>query len=323
MQKIIDIIYKSIDIEIDSILHFRKHIDHNYSQAVQLILESKGKVIITGVGKSGNIAKKIASTMTSTGTASIFMHPTDAAHGDSGIISKEDVVIAIGKSGESDELLSLIPTIKRIGAKIIAITANQDSRLAKAADIILHTPVLKEACPLKLAPTSSTTIALIVGDALAMALMELKNFKEDDFALFHPSGRLGKRLSLYIEDVMRTGDSNAIVELGTSVYNVMEEITTKGVGATSVVNEQRQLIGFIADYDIRKTLKEGQFKDSLVANDIMNRNPIYFHKGMKAYDVLEGMENRKRPIMVAPIVGDNMVVVGIVSVHDFLQIGLK
>ena len=179
MGHILEKVKKAIDIEIESLQNFRLKLDPRFEDAIQLIMEMKGKVIITGVGKSGDIAKKISSTMTSTGTEAIFLHPTDATHGDAGLIKKEDIILAIGKSGESDELIALIPTIKRIGAKLIALTANPSSKLAQSADIVIITPVLKEACPLDLAPTSSTTIALVAGDAIAMALMELKEFKED------------------------------------------------------------------------------------------------------------------------------------------------
>ena len=211
MSDILNKVKKAIAIEVNAIKHFQDTLDPNFESAVRLILDSKGKVIVTGVGKSGDIAKKISSTLSSTGTPAIFLHPTDSAHGDAGLIAEGDIVIAIGKSGESDELIALIPTIKKIGAKLIGITANPKSKLAAACDITLITPILQEACPLALAPTSSTTIALIAGDAIAMALMELKNFQADDFALYHPAGRLGKRLSLAIEDVMRSDDQNAFV----------------------------------------------------------------------------------------------------------------
>ena len=203
MSDILDKVKKAVAIEVDAIKHFQETLDPNFEKAVDLIFKSKGKVIVTGVGKSGDIAKKISSTMSSTGTPAIFLHPTDSAHGDAGLIAEDDVVIAIGKSGESDELIALIPTIKKIGAKLVGLTANAKSKLALACDVTIITPILQEACPLALAPTSSTTIALIAGDAIAMALMELKNFQADDFALFHPAGRLGKRLSLDVEDVMR------------------------------------------------------------------------------------------------------------------------
>ncbi|MCB1189656.1 MAG: KpsF/GutQ family sugar-phosphate isomerase [Leptospiraceae bacterium] len=322
-QDILNKIKKSIDTEIESIQHFRSHIDPKFVDAVELILACKGKVVVTGVGKSGNIAKKIASTMSSTGTPSIFLHPTDAAHGDAGAIQHEDVVIAIGKSGESDELLSILPTIKKIGAKIIALTANPKSKLAAESEVVVITPILKEACPLELAPTSSTTIALVAGDAIAMTLMELKGFQEQDFALYHPSGRLGKRLSLLVEDVMRKGEQNSVVFLDTDLNGVLNEITTKLVGAVSVVDKDYRLKGFITDYDIRKLLTKNELSNTKKASEIMNSNPTSFYSDMMAYDVLLSMEGRKRPISVTPIVDKENTVVGIVSLHDLLQKGLK
>jgi arabinose-5-phosphate isomerase len=312
---------KAIDTEIESINFFRKNLDPRISDAVDLIFHSKGKLILTGVGKSGDIAKKIASTLSSTGTPSLFLHPTDALHGDAGIIGKEDIVLAIGKSGESDELNSLLPTARRIGAKIISITANETSSLAKLSDIILLTPVLKEACPLALAPTSSTTIALILGDAIAMALMELRNFKSEDFALYHPAGRLGKRLSLKIDDVMRKGESLAQLDPDSDLDTILKEITSKMVGAAAVVDSGKKLVGFLTDYDIRKKVLSQKFFDPK-AKDIMNSEPTFFLSGTNAYEVLVSMENRERPISVAPIVDDQKVLVGMITIHDLLQRGL-
>ncbi|MDX1958666.1 MAG: KpsF/GutQ family sugar-phosphate isomerase [Leptospiraceae bacterium] len=316
-------ILKAVDVEIESLNKFRDSLDIRFAEAVELIAESQGKLILTGVGKSGDIAKKIASTMTSTGTRAIFLHPTDAMHGDAGIITSQDIVLAIGKSGESDELISLLPTIKAIGAKLISMTANAESRLAKESDILLLTPVWKEACPLHLAPTSSTTIALVAGDAMAMALMEIKNFKEDNFALYHPAGRLGKRLSLSIDDVMRHGNELPKVFPEDELNKVLEEITAKLVGATGVVDENEKLIGIITDFDLRKKLTKGGLTSSTKAKDIMNPDPVYFFSGRKAYDVLIEMEERKRPISVAPVISSENRFLGMISLHDLLQRGLK
>ncbi len=319
---ILSLIHKAMDAEIESIQVFRKSVGAEFAEAAQMIYSSEGKVVLTGVGKSGDIAKKISSTMTSTGTEAIFLHPTDAAHGDAGGIRKDDVVLAIGKSGESDELLFLIPTIKRIGAKLIALTANPKSRLALAADLLLYTPVEKEACPLDLAPTSSTTIALLAGDALAMALMEMRNFKAEDFALYHPSGRLGKRLSLSIEDVMRKNDLIPKASPSAKLEEILNEITGKYLGAVCIVDSENFLQGIITDYDLRKRLSEGSLSKDLQAEEMMNKNPIRFLTGRKAYDILKEMEDRKRPISVAPIIEENGKLAGIVSLHDLLQKGL-
>jgi len=321
MDFILEKLTRAIDIELTSIQKFRDSLDPNFPSAVKLLYEAKGKVILTGVGKSGDIAKKISSTLTSTGTPAIFLHPVDAAHGDAGIIAPEDIVLALGKSGESDELLFLIPTIKKIGAKLIALTANPTSRLAKSADIALITPIWKEACPLDLAPTSSTTIALIAGDAIAMALMEMRNFKEYDFALYHPAGRLGKRLTLNIEDVMRKRDDIPIVSPEDRLPKILSEITNKRMGVTCVCQNEK-LLGLITDYDLRKKLLEDKLHKELQAKEIMNPNPICFSTGRKAYDVLKDMEDRERPISVVPIV-ENEKLVGMVSLHDLLQRGIK
>ncbi|MCB1143231.1 MAG: KpsF/GutQ family sugar-phosphate isomerase [Leptospiraceae bacterium] len=323
MNSILEKIQKAIASEVDSLIHFQNNLDPNFETAVRMILESKGKVICTGVGKSGDIAKKISSTLTSTGTRAFFLHPTDAAHGDAGLIFEEDVVLAIGKSGESDELLALLPTIKKIGAKLIALTANKQSKLALASEIVIETPILKEACPLDLAPTSSTTIALVAGDAIAMALMELKNFKEDNFALYHPAGRLGKRLSLDIEDVMRKENDCPKVYEETLLPEILNEITAKHIGATTVVDKEGILKGIITDFDLRKMLTRGSLEKTFTAKEIMNSNPIQFHPGRKAYDVLQEMEDRKRPISVVPITDEKGYVMGMVSLHDLLQKGLK
>ncbi|EJO69168.1 sugar isomerase, KpsF/GutQ family [Leptospira kirschneri str. 200803703] len=322
MDPIFEKIEKAIDIEIESILHFRKNLDPSIKQAIELILDCKGKLIVTGVGKSGDVGKKISSTLSSTGTPSVFLHPADAAHGDAGIISGEDIIIAIGKSGESEELLNLIPTIKNIGAKLISMTANVDSKLAQESDVVLITPVLKEACPLELAPTSSTTIALILGDAIAMCLMELKNFKRENFALYHPAGRLGKRLSLKIDDVMRKDKDLAKVLPDTKLENILTEITVKRQGATGVTDSSGILLGIITDFDIRKKLKEGKLDSSISAEQLMNSNPTLFLSGSNAYDVLKQMESRPNPISVAPIVDNSKRLIGIVSIHDLLQKGL-
>jgi len=322
MKEILSIVERALDDEISSIKYFRENLDNNIVECINLILNSKGKVIVTGVGKSGDIAKKISHTLSSTGTSAYFLHPTDASHGDSGIVEANDVVLAIGKSGESEELNFILPTLKRIGAKIVGITANSKSRLAELSDITIITPILKEACPLALAPTSSTTIALMLGDAIAMALMELKKFQSDDFALFHPAGRLGKRLSLHLSDVMRKDEKNATVSEKANLDEVLKEITQKGLGATGVIDAKGKLIGLITDFDIRKSLSNKKLNEGITASEMMNPKPSSFHPNEKAYEVLLKMEERERPISVAPVVDSDHNLVGMVSVHDLLQKGL-
>lgn len=321
MGEALDKVQKALDIEIEAIRYFRDNLDPKAEKAVELIFASSGKVIVTGVGKSGDVGKKIASTLSSTGTPAFFLHPSDAAHGDAGIVAQGDVVLAIGKSGESEELLNLIPTIKNLGAKLISLTANPDSRLAQDSDLVVLTPVLKEACPLELAPTSSTTIALMLGDAIAMALMEMRNFQKEDFALYHPAGRLGKRLSLRVDDVMRKGERLPKVFPEANLEVVLSEITAKLIGATAVVGRDDTLFGVITDYDVRKLLREGKFHSDTKASEMMNPKPVVFQSGIMAYDVLQAMERRERPISIAPIV-DREKLLGFVSIHDLLQKGL-
>ncbi|MDF3822453.1 KpsF/GutQ family sugar-phosphate isomerase [Leptospira sp. 96542] len=321
-QNIMQIIGQALDDEISSLVHFRKELDPSIKDCIELILKSKGKVIVTGVGKSGDIAKKISHTLSSTGTSAYFLHPTDASHGDSGIVGADDVVLAIGKSGESEELNYILPTLRKIGAKIVGITANPKSKLASLSDIVIITPVLKEACPLDLAPTSSTTIALVLGDAIAVTLMELKNFKADDFALYHPAGRLGKRLSLYLDDVMRKGDNNASVLETAKLPEILKEITEKGIGATGVIDKNSKLVGLITDYDIRKFLTKKTLTPEVSASELMNGKPSCFLPTDKAYDVLLKMENKERPFSVAPVVDKENNFVGMISLHDLLQKGL-
>ncbi|MBM9548137.1 KpsF/GutQ family sugar-phosphate isomerase [Leptospira sp. 201903074] len=318
----IAIVRQALDDEISSLVHFRDELDPSVKDCIDLILKSTGKVIVTGVGKSGDIAKKISHTLSSTGTSAYFLHPTDASHGDSGIVGPDDVVLAIGKSGESEELNYILPTLRKIGAKIVGITANAKSKLASLSDIVIITPVLKEACPLDLAPTSSTTIALVLGDAIAVALMELKNFQANDFALYHPAGRLGKRLSLYLSDVMRKGERNASISVDANLETILKEITEKGIGATGVVDSHSKLIGLITDYDIRKYLTKNTLLPTVTAKDMMNANPSSFRPEEKAYDVLIKMEGRDRPISVAPVVDETGQFVGMISLHDLLQKGL-
>ncbi|EOQ95340.1 sugar isomerase, KpsF/GutQ family [Leptospira wolbachii serovar Codice str. CDC] len=318
----LSIVKQALDDEISSLVHFRDQLDPSVKDCIDLILNSSGKVIVTGVGKSGDIAKKISHTLSSTGTSAYFLHPTDASHGDSGIVGPDDVVLAIGKSGESEELNYILPTLRKIGAKIVGITANAKSKLAALSDIVIITPVLKEACPLDLAPTSSTTIALVLGDAIAVALMELKNFQANDFALYHPAGRLGKRLSLYLSDVMRKGERNASISVNANLETILKEITEKGIGATGVVDSESKLIGLITDYDIRKYLTKKTLLPTVTAKDMMNANPSSFRPEEKAYDVLIKMEGRDRPISVAPVVDETGQFVGMISLHDLLQKGL-
>lgn len=319
---IISEIKRVIDIEIEGMLNLKKKIGPEFEKAVKTILNCSGKVVITGIGKSGIAAKKIASTMSSTGTPAVFMHPSEAMHGDLGIVQPEDVVIAIGKSGESPELNGLLPFFKKIKVKIIAITSNKNSSLAKAANIVINIGENKEACPFNLAPTSSVIVSIAIGDALSIVLMKLRNFKIEEFAFFHPGGRLGKRLNLLATDVMLSGADNPIISVSDTVHKMLTIITEKKAGAVSVIDKNGKLIGLVTDYDIRKILEQGSNIFELKITDIMNKNPIFIYDNEKAFAALEKMEKREKPITVLPVLNKKKVVVGMVRMHDLINIGL-
>jgi arabinose-5-phosphate isomerase len=315
-------INRVVELEGLTVDRLRKSVGCGYKEAVLLIFKSPGKVVITGIGKSGLIAQKIASTMVSTGTPAIFLHPAEGMHGDIGIVHKDDIVIAISKSGESDELIALLPSIRKIGAKLIAITAKQGSMLAKNAEIVLVTPIEEEACPLNMAPTCSTTAALVVGDALAITLMKLRNFQPEDFALYHPGGQLGKRLLLNVKDVMRAGDANPVIESTVSIKEMLFEITNKRAGAVSVVDGNGRLLGLVTDYDIRRTLEQRGDVFALKVTDLMNKTPTFVYEDEKAMRALEIMENRDKPFLVLPVLNRQEEVIGMIHLHDLVAKGL-
>ena len=320
---ILDELDRVFQFEIDTLVKVRAVLDKAYTRAAQLLFECSGKVVVTGTGKSGLIAQKIAATMVSTGTPAIFLHPSDGMHGDVGIIREGDVVLAISKSGEAEELLNILPYVKRIGVPVISITTTPRSTLGTNSDLVLFTPVDEEACPLNLAPTSSTTAALVVGDALAMALMKMRGFKPEHFALFHPGGQLGKRLLMTVSDIMRSGETNPVVNFKDSVRDMLYEITSKRSGAVSVVDDEGGLLGLITDFDVRKVLEKGGDVFSLSITDIMNKNPTYTRSDEKASNVLELMENREKPFMVMPVLDRHTdEVVGMIHIHDLVAKGL-
>jgi len=250
------------------------------------------------------------------------MHPAEGMHGDIGIAHKDDVIIAISKSGESDELIALLPTIRRIGARFIAITPKAESTIARYADIVLVTPVEEEACPLNMAPTCSTTAALVVGDALAMALMKLRNFQPEDFALYHPGGQLGKRLLLTVSDIMRSGEANPIIGVTAGLSNMLCEITSKRAGAVSVVDDDHHLLGLVTDYDIRRVLEKGGDILAMTVPEIMNKKPTFVYVDEKAIRALEIMESREKPFLVLPVLDRREKVVGMIHLHDLVARGL-
>jgi arabinose-5-phosphate isomerase len=311
-----------IDVEIEALQSVRDSMGSEFEAAVRMIAGAKGQVVVTGIGKSGIIANKIAATFRSTGTQSIFLHASEALHGDIGAVGRQDVMIAIGKSGETSELNDLLRFVKKSGARVISITSNASSAMAKLSDIVLDLKVPKEACPLNLAPTASTTAALAVGDAIAVTLMKIKNIGTADFARHHPGGQLGRRLLLTVGDVMRKDDENPIISADRPVEEMIVQVTAFLVGAISVVSRRRELLGLVTDYDIRKALASGKGMRSMKITDIMNPSPIKIFDDEMAFDALELMRSRKKPITVLPVLNRKKKVVGMVHIHNLIAAGL-
>ncbi len=307
---------KVIEDEIRGIERLKDSIDESFVRAVDLILSCDGKVIVTGVGKSGHVGKKIASTLASTGTPAHFLHPAEALHGDLGVIDRKDVVIAISNSGESSEVLSIVPYLKMLKIPLIAITNSPRSTLAKYSDVHLFLNIDREACPMDLAPTTSSTATLVLGDALAMVLMVARGFTEQDFALRHPAGTLGRKLRL-VKDLYHTGDEVPVVTENTPMKETIIEMTTKGFGSTAVVNEEGKLVGIITDGDLRRFVNRGGNFDRSLAKDVMTRNPKTAKPDELALQALRRMEDHK--IMVLIVVDDENHPIGIIHMHDILR----
>lgn len=310
-----------IRIEAEAVANLEGSINKDFVKAVETIYTAKGRVVLTGMGKSGLVARKIVATLNSTGTAAIYLHPTDALHGDLGMVRKEDVVIIISKSGSTDEISKLLPMFKRLGVKLIAMSGNPDSSLVKDSDIFLNISVKEEACPHDLAPTSSTTATLVMGDALSVALLQKRGFTAEDFALLHPGGSLGKRLSLKIDEIMTKGEGVPIVSENSSIKDIILEMTSKRLGTTCVVNKDGKLIGVITDGDLRRLLEKTMDVKNLVAIDIMSKNPKVTNKDFLASFALQTMENYK---ITSIIVADSeKKPIGIVHLHDLINLGLQ
>jgi arabinose-5-phosphate isomerase len=295
-------------------------VDGNFAKIVNLLAKNKGRVIVTGMGKPGFIAQKISATMSSTGTPSLYLHPAEALHGDLGRVKRSDTVIALSNSGETEEVVKLIPIIKKIGAKLVAITGNKKSTLAKNSDFVLDSFAGKEACPMGLAPTTSTTVMLALGDALAIALLEKKNFQPKDFALFHPGGSLGKRLILTVEDIMRTKHDTPIVKQSAKVKDVLLAITKLRAGSASVVDSKGKLVGIFTDGDLRRHFEEGKDLLHEKVNDVMTKSPVTITKDRLAAEAFEILRDKK--IDEIPVVDDKGRPVGLLDVQDILKAGL-
>ncbi len=290
-------------------------------RAIELLnqtLNSGNKIILSGVGKSGKIAQKVAATLSSTGSLAIFLHPTEGLHGDIGVLAREDVVIALSQTGNTDELIRLLPSFKNRGIKVIALTSNSQSKLATAADVWLDTSVTEEACPLQLAPTTSTTLALALGDALAVTLMQVRGFDESAFALNHPGGSLGKRLNLKVADIMHSGEALALCTPEASTEEILEKLTKKKLGAV-LVSSDGTLAGIITDGDVRRALKHKNRFFDFTANEIMTKNPSTISSNSFAQEALNLMENRPSQIAVLPVVDDQNRILGLVRLHDLVQ----
>ena len=319
--KIIAIGKKVISIEEKAVSGLAESINKNFVKAVKIIYESKGRVVFTGLGKSGLIARKIVATLNSTGTAAIFLHPTDALHGDLGMVRKEDIVIVISKSGNTEELTDLVLMLKRMEVKIIGMLGADKSKLGKQCNVVLNVSVEEEACPHDLAPTASTTAALVMGDALAVALIEMRGFTPEDFALLHPAGSLGKRLSLKISEIMYKGEDLPVVKEKTLLKDAIFEITHKRLGTTCVVNEKGILTGIITDGDLRRLLEKTLDLKDLLARDVMTKNPKTIKKDYLASFALQQMENFNITGLIV-IDGKNRPE-GIVHLHDLVKLGLQ
>jgi arabinose-5-phosphate isomerase len=308
---------KVLAIEADAVSALSSRLDERFLDAIGLILACRGRVVVSGVGKSGHIARKIASTMASTGTPAFFLHAAEAGHGDLGMITHDDVVLALSNSGQSDELLTIIPLIKRQGAKLIAVTGNPESALAKEADVHLDAHVAQEACPLNLAPTASTTAALALGDALAVALLDARGFDEQDFARAHPGGALGRRLLTHVSDVMRTGDGVPSVPEAASFFDVLVEMSRKGMGMAAVLDSDRKVVGIFTDGDLRRTLERKPDVRSLKVAEVMKRDPRTIAPHKLAAEAVELMERYK--INQLLVVSDAGELVGALNTHDLLR----
>ncbi len=309
------------EIEGEAILSLRDRLTEDFIQAVNIILACSGKVIVTGIGKSGLVSQKIASTFSCTGTPAFFLHPAEGLHGDIGMISKEDIVIAVSNSGETDELLKILPIIKRLNLKMIVMTGRTDSVLAKNGDIVLDVGVKEEACRLGLVPTSSTTAAMAMGDALAITVLERRGFCEEDFAVLHPGGALGKKLLLCVEDIMHVKDAVPLVQEDDPVKTALIEMTTKRLGVTGVCSRDGTLIGVITDGDLRRGLEAGGDLLAKCARDIMTTSPKTIDRKSLAAKALQLMEKHSITSLFVQSNGKHMVE-GIVHLHDILKAGI-
>ena len=314
--QIIKLAQEVLNIESEEILKVSKNISNNFSDAVNEILNCSGRIVVSGMGKSGHIARKIASTFASTGTPAFFMHPGEASHGDLGMITQEDIVIFFSNSGQSNELISIFPTIKRIGAKIIGISGNVNSELANQADIHISAAVTKEACPLGLAPTASSSVSLALGDALALCVLDLREFTAEDFAKSHPGGNLGKNILVKVKDIMRIGESIPSINIKSLLKDAIKEISKKKVGFTGIVNNENELMGILTDGDLRRALLSKKNIDSSI-EECMTKEPITLNGSEMAVEAVNIMEKFKVSCFL--ITDNNKIVIGMLNINDLFE----
>jgi arabinose-5-phosphate isomerase len=311
---------RTITMELEAVQSLIDRVDSSFASACRIMLECRGRIIVVGMGKSGHVARKLAATLASTGTPSFFVHPGEASHGDMGMITREDVVLALSNSGETSEVITLLPLLKRMGTPLISMTGNPDSTLAKDAEAHLNTGVEKEACPLDLAPTSSTTTALVMGDALAIALLEARGFTAEDFAFSHPGGSLGKRLLLKVKDIMHSGKRVPEVPLGTPMGEALIEVTRKGLGMTAIVDDKRHVIGIFTDGDLRRALDKGVDTKTTFIDDVMTGHCKTISPDILAAEALKIMDDRKINALICVDSTDELV--GAINMHDLLKAGV-
>lgn len=309
-----------IQTEAEAISNLTHHIDENFINGCELILQCEGKVVVIGMGKSGHVGNKIAATLASTGTPAFFVHPGEASHGDLGMITKNDVALALSNSGETGEVLMILPILKRLGIPLISITGNPSSTLATLSDAAINASITKEACPLGLAPTSSTTAALVMGDALAIALLEARGFTEADFALSHPGGSLGRRLLLHVNDIMHKGDDIPVIEETDLVSAALLEMTEKKLGMTAIINQQGDLTGIFTDGDLRRMLESNTDIHITEIKQVMTRGGATISSEKLAVEALQLMQDKK---INALLVIDHKKLVGALNMHDMLKAGLS
>lgn len=321
MENILDIAKRVLRIEADAILALTDKLNSNFEESVNTIFKSKGRVVVTGMGKSGLVGKKIAATLASTGTPAFFLHPAEAIHGDIGMVTADDVIIAISNSGETEELIGLIPFLKRFNVSLISMTGNPNSTLSKAADITLDVSVKEEACPLGIVPTASTTATLAMGDAIAVALLMKRGYKEEDFAFFHPGGSLGKKLFIKVKDLMHTGDALPLISPDKSMTKAVMEISSKRLGVAIVVDSDKKILGVITDGDLRRGIEKwGKAVFDMKAGEVMTKNPKTISEDELAAKALAIMESKSITSLAVPDEAGKAK--GIIHLHDILRKGI-